>query len=78
MSPEKSSMNRRPSQFSLTFLMLLIACIALNLWLFRQGILWGIIGLNISKHLLIAYLCRNLGVNRTIDPAVGDTFLDSD
>ncbi len=58
--------------------MLLIACIALNLWLFRQGILWGIIGLNISKHLLIAYLCRNLGVNRTIDPAVGDTFLDSD
>ncbi|MCY2936526.1 MAG: hypothetical protein NT172_20470 [Planctomycetota bacterium] len=71
-------MNRRPSQFSLTFLMLLIACIALNLWLFRQGILWGIIGLNISKHLLIAYLCRNLGVNRTIDPAVGDTFLDSD
>ena len=78
MSPEKSSMNRRSSQFSLTFLMLLIACIALNLWLFRQGVLWGIIGLNISKHLLIAYLCRNLGVNRTVDPAVGDTFLDSD
>ena len=77
MSPEKSSMNRRSSQFSLTFLMLLIACIALNLWLFRQGVLWGIIGLNISKHLLIAYLCRNLGVNRTVDPAVGDTFLDS-
>ena len=71
-------MNRRVSQFSLTFLMILIACIALNLWLFRQGVLWGIIGLNISKHLLIAYLCRNLGVNRTIDPAVGDTFLDSD
>ncbi|MEI7923981.1 MAG: hypothetical protein WCJ40_18880 [Planctomycetota bacterium] len=71
-------MNRRSSQFSLTFLMLLIACIALNLWLFRQGVLWGIIGLNISKHLLIAYLCRNLGVNRTVDPAVGDTFLDSD
>ena len=71
-------MNRRSSQFSLTFLMLLIACIAINLWLFRQGSLWGIIGLNISKHLLIAYLCRNLGVNRMVDPAVGDTFLDSD
>ena len=69
-------MNRRVSQFSLTFLMILIACIALNLWLFRQGVLWGIIGLNISKHVVIAYLCRNLGVNRTIDPAMGDPFAD--
>jgi multisubunit Na+/H+ antiporter MnhC subunit len=69
-------MNRRVSQFSLTFLMILIACIALNLWLFKQGILWGIIGLNISKHVVIAYLCRNLGVNRTIDPGLGDPFAD--
>jgi len=69
-------MNRRVSQFSLTFLMILIACIALNLWLFKQGILWGIIGLNISKHVVIAYLCRNLGVNRTIDPVMGDPFAD--
>jgi hypothetical protein len=69
-------MNRRASQFSLTFLMILIACIALNLWLFKQGILWGIIGLNISKHVVIAYLCRNLGVNRSTDPVLGDPFAD--
>lgn len=66
----------RQAQFSLTFLMILVACVALNFWLFRQGIFWGIVGLNISKHVIIAYLCRNLGVNRTIDPAAGDPFAD--
>lgn len=66
----------RQAQFSLTFLMILVACVALNFWLFRQGIFWGIVGLNVSKHVIIAYLCRNLGVNRTIDPAIGDPFAD--
>lgn len=69
-------MNRSAGQFSVTFLMILIACIAMNLWLFRQGIFWGILGLNVSKHVVIAYLCRNLGVNRVIDPAQGDPFAD--
>ncbi len=64
------------AQFSLTFLMLLVACVAVNLWLFRQGIFWGIVGLNVSKHVVIAALCQNLGVNRTIDPAVGDPYAD--
>jgi hypothetical protein len=64
------------AQFSLTFLMVLVACAALNMWLFRVSIFWGIVGLNVSKHVVIAYLCRNLGVNRTIDPAVGDPLAD--
>lgn len=69
-------MKQNLSQFSVTFLLILVACFALNFWLFRQGIFWGILGLNVSKHVLIAYLCRNLGVNRTIDPAVGDPLAD--
>ena len=48
----------------------LIACIALNVWLFRLGTLLGIVGLNISKHLIIAYLCQVLGVDkRTTSPS---------
>ncbi len=42
----------------------LIAGIAINLWLFRQGALWGILGLNFTKHMVIAYLCQVSGVNR--------------
>jgi hypothetical protein len=42
----------------------LVAFAALNIWLFRLSVLAGIIGLNISKHLVIAYLCQALGVNR--------------
>lgn len=42
----------------------LVAGIAINFWLFRLGVLWGILGLNVSKHLLIAYLCQVLGVDR--------------
>jgi hypothetical protein len=44
----------------------LVACIALNLWLFRLGALWGIVGLNVSKHVVIAYLCQILGVDRRL------------
>lgn len=71
-------MNQKSAQFSVAFLLILVACFAMNFWLFRQGIFWGIVGLNVSKHILIAYLCRNLGVNRTIDPAIGDPFADPD
>ncbi len=42
----------------------LVACIALNFWLFRLGVFWGILGLNVTKHVAIAYLCQVLGVDR--------------
>ena len=42
----------------------LVACIALNFWLFRLGAFWGIVGLNVTKHVAIAYLCQVLGVDR--------------
>ncbi len=42
----------------------LVAAVAVNVWLFRLSILLGIIGLNITKHLVIAYLCQVLGVDR--------------
>ncbi len=42
----------------------LVACIAVNIWLFRVGVFWGILGLNVTKHVAIAYLCGVLGVDR--------------
>ncbi|MGE3820133.1 MAG: hypothetical protein AB7I30_11985 [Isosphaeraceae bacterium] len=42
----------------------LVACAALNIWLFRVSVLAGIIGLNVTKHVVIAYVCQVLGVNR--------------
>jgi hypothetical protein len=61
-------MERPPFQLKIVSLLGLVACIALNLWLFRLGLLWGIVGLNISKHLVIAYLCQILGVDRRPRP----------
>jgi hypothetical protein len=46
----------------------LVACIALNFWLFRLGAFWGIVGLNVTKHVAIAYLCQVLGVDRRSAP----------
>jgi hypothetical protein len=57
-------MERRNFQMSVAALLGLVACIALNFWLFRLGALWGILGLNITKHVAIAYLCQVLGVDR--------------
>ncbi len=57
-------MERSAFQLTVASLLGLVACIALNLWLFQFGPLLGIIGLNITKHLIIAYLCQVLGVNR--------------
>jgi hypothetical protein len=50
---------------SIAALLGLVACIALNFWLFRLGALWGILGLNVTKHVAIAYLCQALGVDRS-------------
>jgi hypothetical protein len=58
------SMERPPFQLKIISLLGVVACIALNLWLFRLGVLWGIVGLNVSKHVVIAYLCQVLGVDR--------------
>lgn len=67
-------MEQRPSfQFSVTALLGLVACIALNFWLFRLGALWGILGLNVTKHVAIAYLCQNLGVDRSKNEALATT-----
>jgi hypothetical protein len=55
----------RPSfQMTVASMLGLVACIALNFWLFRLGAFWGIVGLNITKHVAIAYLCQVLGVDR--------------
>jgi hypothetical protein len=57
-------MERPAFQMSLSALLGVIACIAVNFWLFRLGILWGILGLNVTKHVVVAYLCQVLGVDR--------------
>jgi hypothetical protein len=53
-------------QLSVGGMLLLVACLAINIWLFRLGILWGIIGLNVTKHVVIAYLCQVIGVDKTV------------
>ncbi len=62
-------MERPTAQISVAMMLGLIAGIAINFWLFRLGVFWGILGLNISKHLLIAYLCQILGVDRSSSDA---------
>jgi hypothetical protein len=57
-------MERSRFQFSMASLLGVVACVALNIWLFRVGPLLGILGLNVSKHVIIAYLCQVLGVDR--------------
>jgi hypothetical protein len=51
-------------QFSVAAMLGLVACAAVNVWLFRVGFLWGLIGLNLTKHVAVAVLCQGLGVNR--------------
>ncbi len=63
--PSHNDLMERPNfQMSLAGLLGLVACIALNIWLFRLGALWGILGLNVTKHVAIAFLCQSLGVDR--------------
>jgi hypothetical protein len=61
-------MERSGFQLSIAASLGLVACVALNIWLFRLGVLWGILGLNITKHVAIAYLCQVLGVDRPARP----------
>ena len=42
----------------------LVACMAANAWVFRYGIIPGLIGLNVTKHVGVAVLCQAVGVNR--------------
>ncbi len=51
-------------QISLASLLLAVALVAVDIWLFRIGPLWGLIGLNVTKHITIAVLCQSLGVDR--------------
>jgi hypothetical protein len=57
-------MERPTFQMTVAAMLGLVACVALNFWLFRLGALWGIVGLNVTKHVAIAYLCQVLGVDR--------------
>lgn len=58
-------MEKPAFQMTVAGLLGLVACIALNFWLFRLGALWGILGLNVTKHVAIAYLCQVIGVDRS-------------
>jgi hypothetical protein len=57
-------MQRTGLQFSLLSMLGLVACIAVNIWLFRCHVLAGIVGLNLTKHVVIAYLCQVIGVDK--------------
>lgn len=57
-------MQRLPFQLSVTALLIVVAGVALNLWLFRFGTLAGLLGLSVTKHVVIAWLCQVLGVDR--------------
>jgi hypothetical protein len=57
-------MEKASFQMSVAAMLGLVACIAFNCWLFRIGPFWGIVGLNLTKHVAIAYLCQVLGVDR--------------
>jgi hypothetical protein len=67
-------MERPILQMSVAKMLGLVACIALNFWLFRVGIFWGILGLNVTKHVAIAYLCEVLGVDRHTSGEPGPVF----
>jgi hypothetical protein len=57
-------MERATFQMTVGAMLVVVACIALNFWLFRVGVFWGILGLNVTKHVLIAYLCQVIGVDK--------------
>lgn len=57
-------MERATFQMTVGAMLAVVACIAVNFWLFRVGVLWGILGVNVTKHVLIAYLCQVIGVDR--------------
>jgi hypothetical protein len=61
-------MARPALQISVAMMLGLVACVAVNIWLFRVGFLYGLIGLNVTKHVGVAALCQALGVNRRESP----------
>ncbi len=74
-------MDRPTLQVNVLGLLGLVGCVAVNLWLFRVGAFWGLVGLNVTKHVAIAWLCRILGVDRRgpVDsPGPGMTHCPSD
>jgi len=38
--------------------------ISLNYYLFRLGVIWGIIGLTITKHVVVAWICMRADADR--------------
>jgi hypothetical protein len=60
-------MARPGLQFSVAAMLGLVACVAVNLWLFRVGFLYGLVALNVTKHVGVAVLCQAIGVNRRPD-----------
>ena len=42
----------------------LAACALVNVWVFRFGIVFGLVGLNVTKHVGVAVLCQAIGVNK--------------
>ena len=57
-------MTRPGFQFSVAAMLGMVACVALNIWLCRVGFLYGLVGLNVTKHIGVAVLCQAIGVNR--------------
>lgn len=57
-------MTRPNFQISVRGMMTIVACLATNFWLFRVGFVFGLLGLNVTKHVLTAYLCHSVGLNR--------------
>lgn len=53
-------------QMTLAAWLIVTAVIAVHIWLFRQSVLWGFLGLTLTKHVVIAYLCHILGVDKDI------------
>jgi hypothetical protein len=62
-------MERPAFQLSVLGMLGLVAAVAVNVWLFKVHILLGIIGVNVTKHVVIAYLCQVVGVDRQTSPA---------
>ena len=58
------TMTRPGLQISVASLLGLVACAAVNFWLFRVGFLYGLVGLNVTKHVGVAIFCQSIGVNR--------------
>ena len=53
-------MGRGRFQFGLRALMIGVAIVAVDCWLFTVGPLAAIVGMVVSKHVLVAYLCMRM------------------